>query len=92
MDMYSKMDGTAPVSTALDGVWEIRRKGRIDEQLNDKRRKNRENKEEEEFEDGLVPREQETITAEETEPDKDKAQNGSTDEDHSTTRKIDIII
>ncbi len=92
MDMNSKMDGTASVSTALDGVWEIQRKGRIDEKLGDKRKKSSEKKEEEEFKDGLVPREEETITAEEKEPEKDKTDTDTKDETHSSARKIDIVI
>lgn len=94
MDMYSKMDGSAPVSSAVDGVWGIQKKGRIDDQRNGKGRKGRDRiEEEEEFEDGLVPREQEeSAAAEEKESDKGGTGADSKNEDPSTTRKIDIII
>ncbi|MBN1627586.1 MAG: hypothetical protein JW944_13765 [Deltaproteobacteria bacterium] len=91
MDMYSKMEGTTPVSSALDGVWEIQKK-RIDEKLNDKRKNNSEKKEEEEFEDGLVPREEEKITVEGKESGKERTDTDKADEAHSSKRKIDIII
>jgi len=92
MDMYSKMDGSIPVSPVLDGVWGIQKKGRIDDQRNEKRKRDKGKKgEEEDFMDGRVPDEQEMITDAETQVDEDNADN-SKDDNPSTTRKIDIII
>jgi hypothetical protein len=91
MDMSSKMDGSAPVSQALGGVWEIQKKGRIDDQRKENRKKDKDRKEEEtEFEDGLVPKEEEITT--DTEAGVQKEESDPKDESPSTTRKIDIII
>jgi hypothetical protein len=91
MDTYSKMDGSAPVSSALDGVWNIQKRSIIKDQKEGKGKKDQEKKEEEKaFEDGLVPKEDEvraeTVTG--TEPD----ENESTEENSPTQRKVDIII
>jgi hypothetical protein len=91
MDMNSKMDGSAPVSQALGGVWEIQKKGRIDDQRKENRKKDKDRKEvETEFEDGLVPKEEEMTT--ETGAELQKEASDSKDESPATTRKIDIII
>ena len=93
MEMYSKMDGSTPVSPALGGVWEIQKKGRIDDQHKKNRKKGKENKEEEkEFEDGLVVEEQGTMEASEKEVDEDKKDNDLKDDNPSEARKIDIFI
>jgi hypothetical protein len=91
MDTYSKMDGSAPVSSALDGVWDIQKRGAIKDQKNGKGKKDRDKKEEEtEFEDGLVPKEEELKT--ETEAESKQEESESTEKDPPTERKIDIII
>jgi len=87
MDTSAKMEGSASVSQALGGVWEIQKKGRIDDQHKGKRKK--EDKGEERFEDGLVPREEITAAAE-TEVTKEKDDAESVEA--VTTRKIDIVI
>ena len=93
MDASSKMDGSAPVSRGLGGVWEIQKKGRIDDQRKGIAKKGKEKKEEEEeFEDGLVPKEEETAAALESEGKKKESDSGPDDESPSAPRKIDIII
>jgi hypothetical protein len=91
MDTYSKMDGSAPVSSALDGVWNIQKRGIIKDQKNGKGKKDRENKEEEKsFEDGLVPKEEENRAEAQEEPKPGNSE--SDDENPLKERKIDIII
>jgi hypothetical protein len=91
MDTYSKMDGSAPVSSALDGVWNIQKRGVIKDQENRKGKKDGDKKEEEKtFEDGLVLKEGEMKKEAQEEPEQDKVQ--PTEENPPTERKIDIII
>jgi hypothetical protein len=91
MDTYSKMDGSAPVSSALDGVWNIQKRGAIKDQKEGKGKKEQEKKEEEKaFEDGLVPKEDEVKAETGTGPEPDE--NESTEENSPAQRKIDIII
>ena len=91
MDTYSKMDGSAPVSSALDGVWNIQKRSIIKDQKEGKGKKDQEKKEEEKaFEDGLVPKEDEIKTEAETESK--QKETGSTEENLPKERKIDIII
>jgi hypothetical protein len=93
MDMYSKMDGSAPVSPVLGGLWEVQKKGRTDDQKNENRKKGREKKEEgTDFEDGRVPGEQEMTTDGETQVKEDNTETDSKNDNPSKTRKIDIII
>lgn len=91
MDTYSKMDGSAPVSQGPGGVWEIHKKSRIDDQQNENRKKNKK-EEETEFEDGLLPKEEEIIRGTGVEVQKEEADSDSKDKSPSTARKIDIII
>jgi hypothetical protein len=91
MDMYSKMDGSTPVSSALDGVWDIQKRGIIKDQKNGKSKKDQDKKEEEtEFEDGLVPKEKKMNRGPAAEPKQEE--NEATEENPPTERKIDIII
>jgi len=91
MDMYSKMDGSTPVSQVLDGVWKIQKKPRSDDQ-HETRKKNREKKQEEkDFEDGRVLSDHEMMEAE-THADTGIIENDSNEDEPSPTRKIDIII
>jgi hypothetical protein len=94
MDMNSKMDGSAPVSQVLDGVWNIQKVGRTDDQPKDKSKKEKEKKPEEaeEFEDGRMQEEQDVIIDVKTQANEDNSDTDSQDENHSTTKKIDIVI
>ena len=94
MDMSSKMDGSAPVSQALDGVWGIQKKGRrVADQHNESRKKGKDDKaEKEEFEDGLVPKEEEMTAAAEAEVEKEEVDSESKDGSPAAIRKIDIVI
>jgi len=91
MDTYSKMDGAAPVSSALDGVWDIQKRGVIKDQKNGKGKKGRDKKEEEKaFEDGFVPNEEDVKAETGTGPE--PGENKSSEENSPKQRKIDIII
>jgi hypothetical protein len=91
MDTFSKMDGSAPVSPVLDGVWNIQKRGIIKDQKDGKGKKDQEKKEEEtQFEDGLVSKEDETNVKSQTETEQDSSE--SENQGPSTHRKVDIII
>jgi hypothetical protein len=91
MDMYSKMDGSTPVSQGLGGVWKIQKKPRADDQQ-EARKKNKEKKEEEkDFEDGRVLNDRE-MTEADSRADNGIIENDSKEDDPSPMRKIDIII
>lgn len=91
MDMYSKMDGSTPVSQVLGGVWKIQKKPRADDQ-HEAGKKNKGKKEEEkDFEDGRVPDDREMMEAD-AHADNGIIENDSKEDEPSPTRKIDIII
>lgn len=91
MDAYSKMDSSAPVSQGPGSVWEIQKKGRIDNQQNEHKKKSKK-EEETEFEDGLVTKEEEMTRDTGAEVQKEEDDSDSKDKSPSTARKIDIII
>ncbi len=91
MDTYSKMDGPVPVSSGLDGVWNIQKRGVIKDQENRKTKKDQDKKEEEKtFEDGLVLTEDEMKKDAREETEQDGSQ--PAEESPPAERKIDIII
>jgi len=93
MDMYSKMDGSTPVSPALGGVWSIQKKSATDDRHNNNSKKTGKYKEKEkDFEDGWVPDDQEMTTDAETKPDDQNDEGDTKDDNPSSTRKIDILI
>jgi hypothetical protein len=97
MDMNSKMDGSAPVSQILGGVWKIQKMPSTDDQSTDSRKKkNRKKNEDEEknFEDGRVTDDNEMITGAETTLGNvdDKNENAAKDDSSPVPHKIDIII
>jgi|WetSurMetagenome_2_1015567.scaffolds.fasta_scaffold120276_4 hypothetical protein len=95
MDMYSKMDGSAPVSQILGGVWKIQKKPSTDDQHVDERKKNRKKKEEEKnFEDGRITGDNEMIMGDDAPLNNEDVKNeNAPEEDSSPARhKIDITI
>jgi len=96
MDMNSKMDGSAPVSQILGGVWKIQKMPSKDDQSTDSRKKNRKKNEGEEknFEDGRVTDDNGMITGADTALGNGdgKNENAAKDDSSPAPHKIDIII
>jgi hypothetical protein len=95
MDMYSKMDGSAPVSPILGGVWKIQKKPSTGDQHGDGGKKDREKKEEEKnFEDGRIAGGNEMIMDADKPLDSEDIENETTSQENGSParHKIDITI
>jgi hypothetical protein len=94
MDMYSKMDGSIPVSQVLGGVWKIQKKPKAADQREENKKKNKEKQDEEkDFEDGrIVPDDREMAMETDILVNNHIVESNSDDDASSPKRKIDIVI
>ncbi len=90
MDIYSKLDGTAPLSPPSGGVWKIRKKSKTDDQR--RRKFKRRDGKERDIQDNLAPEEQENNVAAESFDSDEQIGYGSAKKKNRLKRKIDLTI
>ena len=90
MDIYSKLDGTAPISPPSGGVWKIRKKSKTDDQRRRKFKK-RDGKERDTQNDLATEEQEIKVDTEELDAD-EQIGYGSAKKKNRLKRKIDLTI
>ena len=92
MDIYSKLNGTIPVSPASNGVWKIQKKRRTDDRKGPKEKKKKRNRDEKDPNDNPNTMEQEEMSIGNSPETEVQIGYGSAKKKNRAPLKIDLTI